>query len=194
MKKISIVKSGGLIANQVELPDLEADAWLAKHVAMETFGKAAYSYEQEVTPAVYGNGAEILDENDQSFDPPQYEQVIVTPAVMETINISAEYEVQELDITTESASAGLKATKISEGRAARQACENVLDLVAGFNLDRALTSQQITDMQAMFSQIEQVLRASRPSTAKALITAMVPDGDLVTQEMKDLCLELLENY
>jgi len=176
MKRISIIK-GGTVTNQVELPEIEADEWLALHISTETFGKAAYSYEQEVEPAVYDG-----------------EGNIITPAVLETINVPAEYEVQEEDVTLELASKAAMALKISEGRAAREACQDVLDLIAGFNLERELTPEQITTMQTTFSQIEMALRASRPSSAKALITAMVPDEVLVTAEMKAVCLELLANY
>jgi len=193
MKKISIMK-GGNITNQVELNDAEAEAWLSKHIAMGTFGAAAYSYEQETTPAVLANGDEILNGEGQSYDPPQYEQVLVTPTVMETINVPAEYEVQEEDTTAAVAAEEIKTSKIASGRASRQACENVLDLIAGFNLERELTPEQITTIQSTFGQIELALRSARPSSAKVLITAMVPDEVLVTAEMKAVCLELLANY
>ena len=175
-KRISIVK-GGTITNMVELPELEANEWLAKHISMGTFGKAAYSYEQEVEPAVFDGEGNIL-----------------TPAVMETINVPAEYEVVEEDITIEVASKASLMQKIADGRAAREACQHVLDLIAGYNLERDLTPEQITSMQSSFSQIELALRSARPSSAKALITAMEPDGTLVTAEMKAICLELLVNY
>lgn len=87
-----------------------------------------------------------------------------------------------------------KQAKISAGKAARQACENVLDLISGYNLDRELSMEQITQMQQMFSSIEQALRAGRPSLAKQAISALQPDEVLVTQEMKQAALDLLSNY
>jgi hypothetical protein len=176
MKRISIIR-GGEITNQVEMEATEAAAWLERHLSMGTFGKQAYSYDQETSPAVIdGNGN------------------IVTPAVVEKIHVPAEFEVQEEDVTTEVVTRNLKNQRIKDGKAARAVCEDVLDLVAGFNLDRELTAQQITSMQSALSQIEMALRASRPKTAKSLISAMAPDGVLVTQEMKDLCLQLLADY
>lgn len=192
MKKISIQKNG-VITNQVELPQVEADAWLSSHIAMGTFGAAAYSYESEVTPAVY-ESQEILDVGDVSFDPPQFEQVLVSAAVMETINVPAEYTVIEQDTTAAISNDLLKAEKIATGKAARKACEDVLDLIAGFNFDRELTGPQITEMQTTFSNAEAALRASRPTMAKAFISSITPDSILVTAEMKSLCLELLNNY
>lgn len=85
-------------------------------------------------------------------------------------------------------------SKIALGKAARAACENVLDLIAGFNLDRELTAEQINTMTSTFGTIMQLLMANRPSSAKALISAVTPDEELVTQEMIDLCLELLADF
>lgn len=216
MKRISI-KKNNIVTNQVEMEVAAADEWLQKHLAMKTFGEPARSYEHEITPAVYEDQEvvitpavteqqEIFDGQGNSFDPPQYETVVITPAVTEiqsvlitpavteTVNVPAEYEVVEEDITAEVGKKQLIEEKIAKGAAAKTACENVLNLIAGFNLDRLLTAQQISDMQALFSNIESALRASRPTTAKALIQAMTPDEDLVTTEMKELCIELLSNY
>lgn len=73
----------------------------------------------------------------------------------------------------------------------RQMCEDALNLIAGFNRERVLTAQQITDMQTTFSAINAMLKDNRPSSAKALIQAIVPDGTLITAEMKQLILEEL---
>jgi hypothetical protein len=88
----------------------------------------------------------------------------------------------------------LKQAKIEAGRAAREVCEKVLDLIAGYNLSRNLTIEQITQMQALLSNPEAALRASRPSLAKSLISAITPDEVLVTAQMKADALELLANY
>jgi hypothetical protein len=49
-------------------------------------------------------------------------------------------------------------------------------------------------MAASFSQIESALGRRMPKTSKALISAIVPDGILVTQELKDLLLNELSEY
>lgn len=77
------------------------------------------------------------------------------------------------------------------GKKDREMCENVLNLIGGFNHTRVLTNDQITQMQTTFSTIQLLLQASRPSSAKALINAIVPDDVLVTIEMKNLILEEL---
>ena len=77
------------------------------------------------------------------------------------------------------------------GKKDRIMCENVLNLIGGFNRTRTLTTEQITQMQTTFSTIQLLLQASRPSSAKALISAITPDEVLVTVEMKNLILEEL---
>lgn len=84
--------------------------------------------------------------------------------------------------------------RIAAGAAARQACQQVLDLISGFNLEQQLTIEQITIMQQNFELAERALRAGRPTLAKGAIQAIVPDGVIVTQEMKDEALALLAGY
>jgi len=87
-----------------------------------------------------------------------------------------------------------KQQRIEKGRKARLTCENVMDLISGFNLDRELTIEQITTLQQTFANIESALKSGRPTFAKQMITALEPDGELVTQEMKDEALSLLSEY
>lgn len=77
------------------------------------------------------------------------------------------------------------------GKKDRIMCENVLNLIGGFNRTRILTNEQITQMQTTFSTIQMLLMAARPSSAKALINTIVPDEVLVTTEMKNLILDEL---
>jgi len=85
-------------------------------------------------------------------------------------------------------------SRVISGKAAREACEKCLDLVAGINLERSLTAEQITQMQTTFSSIQSALMTSRPSSAKSLISAIVPDEVIVTAEMKEILLEILAEY
>lgn len=81
MKQINIIKNGQ-ITNQAQFDTQEeSNQWLEKHLAMESFGKAAYSYEREISPAV-------LDENGEEILSAQYE----------TVNVPAEYEIQVEEI------------------------------------------------------------------------------------------------
>jgi len=85
----------------------------------------------------------------------------------------------------------VKQERIAVGKRDRQKCETALDLIAGFNRERVLTIEQITQLQQTFSQAESLLRANRPDFASQVITAIVPDGVLITEEMKADVLEIL---
>ena len=85
----------------------------------------------------------------------------------------------------------IKAERIAAGRQDRQKCETALDLIAGFNRERVLTIEQITQLQQTFAQAESLLRANRPDFASQVISAIVPDGVLITSEMKADVLEIL---
>lgn len=154
------------------LTEIEAQAWLSQQI-----GKPHRLPERDV-PTYDENGQPILDENGDS--------------VLETL--PAEFTSEIIDITAAHNDAENKRLKIVEGAKARQACQSVLDLVAGYNLDNDLTAEQITSMQTTFSTIFQLLLANRPSSAKALINAIDPDGVIVTTQMKQDCLDLLANY
>lgn len=87
-----------------------------------------------------------------------------------------------------------KNAKLQAGKKARETCLKCLDIIAGYNLEQELTAEQITEMQTTFAPIQTALMTARPSTAKALITALTPDEILVTQELKDLVLSELAEY
>jgi hypothetical protein len=105
----------------------------------------------------------------------------------------AELEAIRANLDPIKAAAAVRKARMDEGRKAREACQNVLDIVAGFNLESELSPEQISSMVATFAQPLQALQLNRPSTAKALITALEP-SELVTQEMLSECLELLADY
>jgi hypothetical protein len=106
----------------------------------------------------------------------------------------AQLEAIKADLDPVKAAAAVRKARMQEGRKAREACLNVLDLIAGFNLERELSAEQISQMASTFAQPLQALQMNRPSTAKALIQAIQADEVLVTQEMLDECLALLGDY
>ena len=79
------------------------------------------------------------------------------------------------------------------GALADSISKDVYNLIAGYNLDRNLTTEQINQMESTFSPIMQALQAKRPKKAKGLINSIQPDGNLITQEMKDDVLYLLKD-
>jgi hypothetical protein len=185
--------------NAGRFPSVEAfNIWFAPYIDNKIFGEADSVKTEiiEISPAVYENGEEIFELGGASYNPPQYSQILVVPAVTETITtpIQGDYEVVIEDITEQYNRELLAQEKIAKGQAAREVCQKVLDYVAGANLDRELTIEQITDLQQTFAQAESALRAGRPTFAKIFISAIEPDGVLVTEEIKSNCLELLAGY
>jgi hypothetical protein len=167
MKQVLITRIGGSSSAQFKTQE-QADAFVAYHTEQENWGKRAYTIPS------------ILDEQGVELSP--------------AIDVSAEFTVEIIDISAQLEAEAQRQSKITTGKKAREACQSVLDLVAGYNLDRELTIQQITQMQSIFANAEASLRSGRPTYAKQFIVAIEADGVLVTQEMKDLCLELLEGY
>ena len=106
----------------------------------------------------------------------------------------AQLEAIKAELGPVKAAAAVRAARMQEGRKAREACLDVLDMIAGFNLERELSAEQISQMASTFAQPLQALQMNRPSTAKALIQAIQADEVLVTQEMLDECLSLLQDY
>jgi hypothetical protein len=89
--------------------------------------------------------------------------------------------------------AKVKQDKIESGRRDRQKCETALDYIAGYNREQNFTIEQITQMQQTFSQAESLLRANRPDFASQVISTIVVDGVIVTEELKQNVLEILQN-
>ena len=88
----------------------------------------------------------------------------------------------------------IKSDRKEKGKLARQACEEVLEVVAGFNIERSLTKEQKDQMESENADLLQALMSKRPGKFKSLMVAKVPDGVLLTQEMKDEVLEVLAKY
>lgn len=110
------------------------------------------------------------------------------------ISIPNQYEVVIEDLTTQIEIENQKQAKIEAGRKAREACQNVLDYIAGANLDKQLSIEQITQMQSTYANAEAALRAGRPTYAKMFIESIVPDGVIVTAQEKSNCLDMLVDY
>lgn len=80
------------------------------------------------------------------------------------------------------------------GKKARIACQNCLDLIAGNNLNLNLTGEQITQQIQQFTPIQMALMNLRPTTAKHLINSIIPDGILITENLKESVLNELKDF
>lgn len=165
MVKITLYKDN-TITNQAQFStEAELNSWISYHESIKTF---ILSEKSEVSKDLDGNDI-----------------VIVTP-VTHTFVVE--------DISAEVATEAERQAKIEAGKKAREVCQKVLDYVAGENLGRELTIEQITEMQTIFKSAEAALRAGRPTYARAFINAIEPDEVLVPEYLKNTCLELLAGY
>ena len=168
MYKIQIFKNTN-VTNVAQFPSQqECLDWLSYHESINSFGKPEHQ-------------VELLDSQNKSFDPPQYETIL------------AEYTYEIIDVTSEIQLEIAKQNRIEAGKIARETCLKVLDMVAGYNLERELTIPQVSSMTTTLGQPMLALQAGRPGLAKQLIQTIVAD-EIVTQDMIDSALELLSNY
>lgn len=99
-------------------------------------------------------------------------------------------EAKGLEFDAKQASDVAKETRKTLGANARLICAEVLDIVAGYNIERSATAAEKDAMEVTYGPILQALSVNRPMKAKPLIEA-IPVDAVVTQEMKD---EILEVY
>lgn len=139
----------------------------------------------------------LLDLNiGYSFCPPSTSEYINAPTYYSKIIMGnsdkddaeselsgCESRAQTLKTTSDSLN-GRESKKLL-GRKARLLCQDILDLVAGYNQARSLTTEQIDEMKTTFATAKTYLQDGQPWGAKIAIDAITPDDVLVTQEMYD---------
>lgn len=138
-------------------------------------------YFEVIEPAVFDEAGNVITEAVLA-DQPSTRTVELEPEY-KVLPPQATYVIE--DITAESQLKNSIEQKIKLGKNVRKLSQDVLALIAGWNLDRNLTVEQITEIETTFTDIQKLLMSERPFSAKPLIDAITPDGTLVTQEMID---------
>lgn len=141
----------------------------------------------------------VFDEEDNEITPmvpamPEVPEVLAVEAWTETIPAVYEttpgFTVVYEDITEILAKEAALKLKLEAGKINREKCDKVRDFIGGLNSGN-LTIEQIDQMEIAFAPIQMALINLRPDKARAMILAVVPDGIMVTQEMKDTILGIL---
>lgn len=154
--------------------------------ALEIIPETTVPMMVEITPAsVDPETSELIP---AVYEESETETVVETPA---KAVLPQTFEIIISNITSQIADKKSFQDKIKAGKQAREKCQKALDFVAGENLQRELTLEQITTMQTLFSDSESALRAGRPDLAKMLIAAIEPDETLITSELKQSVLDIL---
>ena len=119
-------------------------------------------------------------------------ETIEHDAIVETwVNLFPEYEIVTTDITEEWEVEQDEIEKINLGKLATDKCQRVLNYISGYNLTSGFTLEQITAMQNTFADVESALRAGRPDLALIAVNNATPDGEVVTNALKDKIISML---
>jgi hypothetical protein len=80
-----------------------------------------------------------------------------------------------------------------DGKNSRLCCDEITDLIGGYNLSRAFTSSEINQLLTEFSAINSYLKNFMPRSAKPLIESS-PITSTLTQQLKDDILAIFTKY
>jgi hypothetical protein len=204
-KIVTVDKISGKQTNESELDfadQAHCDAYVAEMVAKNVWGKKS-----ETTPAsvVHHVGipampaiAEVLDPTTGAVLSPAIPAIPEVLAFDETIPekiIPAEYNLIVTDVTAQYILQARIDLLEASGVLNEELCKKCLAIITGHNKERmvlgTLTLPQLQSMLSTYSSILTCLQSNMPQSAKALISAITPDGVVVVQELKDLLLAVL---
>lgn len=103
-----------------------------------------------------------------------------------------EFDYTIVDRTEEFAAQKAIEDLIEQGRELENRCKRALAYITGYNETRELSPEQITQMQITFSNIFNLLIANRPNSARGLVELIEVDGTIVTEQLKNGVLTILE--
>lgn len=153
-------------------------------------------YVKEITPS-YTQALLEKDEEgnyilDEEGTPIPTGEVIEHEAVTQTwVNLHPEYIYEISDITEEYESEQADLALIKSGKDSTNKCNKVLNYISGYNQSSNFTLEQINTMISTFSGVNAYLRAGMPETALLAASAAIPDGVVVTEELKTKIVSML---
>lgn len=106
----------------------------------------------------------------------------------------AALESKDIELKSISDADNILNVKKNNGKFVRKICGEMLDLIAGNNLEKNLTIEQIDQMEITYTDVFKSLQNFRPDKVKTLIVALTPDGVLVTDADKTEYLAELAKY
>jgi hypothetical protein len=162
------------------------DRWIVEDDLSEEEKLLATNSEVREVKAEYAINHEAVYDEENNVIQEAYDEVV--PAVNKTFYFflaEYTYEIIDLDLDVAYQAKLALENRLRLGKIARACCDEVWDLIAGYNLTRELTLEQIDSMESTFAPIAMALQAKRPDKAKLLIADITPDETLVTQAMID---------
>ena len=145
-------------------------------------------------PAFY-NSASIIAITGDKANAKVYMRDLINDVsrAVEAESLMTEIEAKDVELTALQAIYNTKEARKALGRKSRLVCEEILDIIGGWNWTRALTQEQVTQMETTFANIQSALQALRPDRARTLIMDVEIDGVLLTQEMYNEVMEVYDN-
>jgi hypothetical protein len=113
--------------------------------------------------------------------------------VLTEIHVPNDFSIEITDITLEYEAEQRRQNQINEGKNSRLCCEEIIDLIGGYNLSRAFTSSEINQLLVEFSSINSYLKNFMPRSAKPLIESS-PISSTLTQQLKDDIVAIFTKY
>jgi len=119
-------------------------------------------------------------------------ETIEHDAVIETwVNLLPEYEIEITDITVEYEAEQDEMALIKSGEESTNKCNKILNYLSGYNKAQNFTLEQINTMRTTFANVDSYLRAGMPESALIEVNSATPDGEVVTQVLKDKIIAML---
>jgi hypothetical protein len=112
------------------------------------------------------------------------------PAIPASQEIIPGFTVQYSDITVELEEKERVDLQVAKGERSKNICDRALSLIRGYN-GTNLTDEQIMEMMTSFSTLNELLRNGWVAKALEIVTAIVPDEVLVSSQMKEDVLNIL---
>lgn len=169
-------------ADVLSEPVFAVDTWIKSGVADEIVDPEDISYTAYVT----GDTDPRYNRKFAGETDSRYTHIIEIPSykkyVEDAVKIAAEVSKVAL------------VTRMSKGRVAREFCNNILDMIAGFNVERTLTPEQIAQMITDYAVAKAYLQDGQPFAAKIVLDAITPDEVITTTEMKDVIADMYAEF
>lgn len=105
--------------------------------------------------------------------------------------LKGDYDILKTDVTSIKLEEARVANVLAVGEKIIGLCNSLSKMVVGYNYTRSLTALQIEEMATTFAPVVTLVEGKRPFSAKPLIEAIVPDGTIITEQMK---ADLLNEY
>lgn len=146
----------------------EGDSWRDSQIAINSWGKPD-RWTQEL------EGDHYTDTRTSTFG----------DIVVQEYFYPCEYTITVEDVTSQIEQEQKEAKRKADGEKARLCCTEILDYIAGYNIEQNFSAAQILQLAQDNAQLFNMLNMKMVTTAKSLLSSVVVDGVMIKQELVD---------